>query len=334
MHGKDNPLTCQDCDLEFETTKLLNIHRHREHEEELKKLHQCSQPNCNQTFMTKPKLKEHELEAHRDTITIIKCDVEGCVYWTQEKRTINLHMKKIHHKLDTFSCRDCDYVINELCTFMHHSKTVHDNDRPFICNVCGLACISPAMLTSHKKVHTRENFQCFFEDCGLKFSGKGNLQKHMHLHYGGNSKKGPPGTIGKCQTCHMHFADLALQEAHIAGQFCSLGKPSFMDVRLRFFCDTCGKRYMTKNQLNKHIERYFFCLYHTILYCGPKTQSYNLFLLFSISVCIVARPLIAHSRNRKDAPKFFQTRLPSVAMYCTTTRKPHLSANSALSDFG
>ena len=211
IHEEEDNLTCSQCGEEFETDKLLEIHKSAKHMRDdiadspvkkngmisilntrLKKdvlSYKCK--NCDKSFSSGRDLKEHQLKHKK-----LKSSLE-----LLKKRT------KINPRDGRHECRYCLKTFFKPSQLERHIR-IHTGEKPFKCSDCGKAFSQKQSLESHSLKHTGQKpFACSF--CPLKFTQRGNLRSHiLKLHNIDEEDK------FKCSECTCSFKKLGSLNAH------------------------------------------------------------------------------------------------------------------------
>lgn len=119
-----NSLKCPHCELTCNApSRLLSHIRHRHIES---KPHSCL--ICHKKFKTAILLGEH-IESHRDKT--IQCSVAGCEYLARSKKTMQMHLRRIHQpNLRLYSCHVCSERYNMGKKLTAHLKLNHGFSLP------------------------------------------------------------------------------------------------------------------------------------------------------------------------------------------------------------
>ena len=125
---------------------------------------------------------------------------EICPYCNKEfreKRSLDKHIKAIHHAERPFACpvQDCNETFrNQVELKNHHNR--HIKDYPFACDRCEMTFQKQDSLTTHYRSHTGEKpFVC--EICDRSFTSEKNKKVHVQRHQG--------NLPHKCEICGMTF---------------------------------------------------------------------------------------------------------------------------------
>ncbi|XP_011502947.1 PREDICTED: zinc finger protein 184-like [Ceratosolen solmsi marchali] len=105
---------------------------------------------------------------------------------------------------------------------LNRHKLIHTGQRPYACNICNMSFNQQEVMTKHKQIHDNKKlFQC--ANCHQAFRYRISLKSHMlNLHATNNQT-----TIGSQDICTQ---DQALQ------------------------CTECGKQFVTKYKLQRHMR--------------------------------------------------------------------------------
>ena len=139
--GKSHPLQCQDCNLSFAKSMLLDDH--------IRMSHDSSHPyKC--SFCLKPFHRIHDLKRH-----------------------LNLHFG-----IKNNICSTCGKQFGHPSNLISHQRT-HTGIRPYVCNSCGRRFLQTASLQKHKLTHmTKKEHICF---CSEVFNSALELKKHIKM---------------------------------------------------------------------------------------------------------------------------------------------------------
>lgn len=106
-HEKSLGLTfaCVECNLEFESSTKLNVHKRDYHFSNLKGKTWCDQ--CNRNFSS---LKNHVRTVH-DRIRPFTCDIDGKSF--SKMHGLTRHIETVHLNLSPFPCESCGKFFKE-----------------------------------------------------------------------------------------------------------------------------------------------------------------------------------------------------------------------------
>ena len=71
--------------------------------------------------------------------------------------SLKVHIKLKHENVQSFKCKDCDYVCKRSDYLTRHVRSIHENVR-FQCHQCEYQATRKQYLESHiKKIHQKED---------------------------------------------------------------------------------------------------------------------------------------------------------------------------------
>ena len=182
-------LMCTFCTKPFKNDKTLMSHM-LHHFGVTPKMASC--PICGLTLQKKSYARH--LRLHGNVVP------EICPYCNKEfreKRSLDKHIKAIHHAERPFACpiADCNETFrNQVELKNHHNR--HIKDYPFECDRCPMTFQKQDSLTTHYRSHTGEKpFVC--EICDKTFTSEKNKKVHVQRHQG--------SLPHRCDVCGMTF---------------------------------------------------------------------------------------------------------------------------------
>ena len=182
-------LMCTFCTKPFKNDKTLMSHM-LHHFGVTPKMASC--PICGLTLQKKSYARH--LRLHGNVVP------EICPYCNKEfreKRSLDKHIKAIHHAERPFACpiQDCNETFrNQVELKNHHNR--HIKDYPFECDRCPMTFQKQDSLTTHYRSHTGEKpFVC--EICDKSFTSEKNKKVHVQRHQG--------SLPHRCDVCGMTF---------------------------------------------------------------------------------------------------------------------------------
>ena len=225
-----NNLKCSYCVLKLQTRYNLERHIKRKHTE---KSHSCDK--CQKKFAELLELEKH----HKVHLRSFVCAIDGCGRaYSSEKKLIS-HQK--NHETKSITCSICGKVCVNHARFNYHMK-YHAEDRLLKCTYCGKCFKTQDVLTKHERIHnTTRHYYC--EICGKGFDQSGSLQRHMLVHT--DSKP------HKCTICgHAYRTVPALKMHKLRNNHYNVTEKTDLPS---IACDKCGKRFLSRYELNRHI---------------------------------------------------------------------------------
>ncbi len=166
---------CHICQKQLFFAKILQNHIEKEHDQES---YQCSQ--CQKTYVTKSKFKDHQARAHignnNDPSKQVMCEICSKIFG--DSKRLRQHIQFVHEK--SFKNKFCEPCNKEFTpsNYWHHMKSVH-LDKAHTCEKCGKSFMSKHCLAKHfNAVHEKlKPFICHL--CGKGFPNPTNLQQHI-----------------------------------------------------------------------------------------------------------------------------------------------------------
>lgn len=195
---------------------------------------------CKCSFETEEILKQH-----RETMHIYVCDYCPIKFKNNCKKV--LHMRS-HTKEQPFQCNDCGLKFSLKFNLQRH-QAVHTREFLHVCEYCGAGFMQPKELQSHLERHLNEDKPHACNTCGQSFASTAFLENHMNRIHANTfpdkvRKVGLPDDQKlefECRTCH---AKVKSKRALVSHMKTHIERP--------FLCNDCGKRFNSKDDLEKH----------------------------------------------------------------------------------
>ena len=235
--------------------------------------------DCDKVFQHKRSLENH---AYSHTNSSVEC--EFCQKKLRNPATLERHKIKFHNKCIELNCSHCDEKFTSRVKLKHH-LAVHG----FVCKTCSGVFNTEPLLEEHVKIHTKE-FSCQFcpkkfstsitadthtakihcqdpehpcDNCGDKFITAKDLTKHMNIAHNEVSKR----TQVVCDNCGKSFTTTSSLKKHILYNHQNQEKPHE--------CPVCNRRFMSKADQTRHMERHSTEPGHSCELCTKKFYTKN-----------------------------------------------------------
>jgi len=195
--------------------------------------------HCSEVASSLYEIVRHHQEYHEmQTLPVFLC--ENCDYHSEKIGETRAHAKT-EHGIDyykPYKCTHCEYTSDWFPKFCHHVKR-HIMPQSVICNMCGKVLKSEHSLKYHMAAHHNDdeekNYVC--DICGFRTAQKQNLRRHHSVHRKDR----------KCPYCDVAARDKNYLELHIDQ------KHQDIAGELNHICPQCGKGFIFKYSLTKHI---------------------------------------------------------------------------------
>ncbi|XP_044740458.1 zinc finger protein 260-like [Chrysoperla carnea] len=210
------------------------------------------------------KVNDLELHMKKHLNIPFKCEICGA----EMLRTNYARHLKAHKNERPFPCTLCTRHFRDKYTLRLHLRT-HSGERPYKCTLCERSFKLQFQLKNHLNKHyageikepvkaepvpdldikceEEAEFEC--TDCNEKFTSKRGLSRHKNLAHGSGTK------TGLCNLCGKLLASKLSLKQH--QQHCQVkkekdDKSSEDNEPKDFECETCNKKYSTKDALTRH----------------------------------------------------------------------------------
>ena len=194
----------------------------------------------------------HIKRVHLSQVGRHVCSFDGCGRRFPRLCKLTRHIRRVHPNKVGHVCsvKGCERRFTRICELNRHMKSKHRPSKA--CHICG-------SVVKFLKIHIRfvhfkqKQFEC--DICGKGFQHRYLLVNHRRRHSG---IKSFPCSL--CKYSAYEENGLTMHEARIHGT----GKRA---AKNKFKCETCGKLFLLKSLLRKHIDavhsgkRPFSCSY-------------------------------------------------------------------------
>ncbi|XP_063911194.1 gastrula zinc finger protein XlCGF57.1-like [Zophobas morio] len=282
---------CQHCGKVFLTETCFTKHCKSHDPDHIKEVFTCQV--CLAVLRSYSGYSRH-MKRHNGQLPSYVCDICGKRVNTAE--SLNYH-KKTHIGEKNYLCGNCGKGFITKQTLIEHTR-VHTKERPFPCLVCSKRFTQKSSLNVHMRRHTGERPYGFTTPdgtgilscsrCQKTFSCAFKLRKHMYLH----------NKTVKCLYCEKYFSQKYMMMTHVNNvhvtvretfkcEICDYTSKYKLSVKTHtirkhtkdfaYKCETCGKKYPTKSQLEIHEKINHQGLCHVCKTCGKVFKSEGFF---------------------------------------------------------
>ncbi|XP_075168097.1 transcription factor grauzone-like [Haematobia irritans] len=230
-------ITCNKCQLPFDTFPLLCKHYSKEHNE--RGFVTC----CEMKFFDRSLLVDH-INFHLNP-EYFKCKECGKVL--TQRRCLWAHMKL--HEEKKFCCDICDKKFVQKSKLERHKLThLPQQEKKFPCKECGKFFGNEYVLTQHQRVVHLNIYAKVCEICGQTMPDSNSFKRHMEKHDSVSEiKSSTPTTTVKCDECGLILAGPLNLKRHRDLQHPVGGKRDYT-------CHICRKISPNLRALKKHIR--------------------------------------------------------------------------------
>uniref|UniRef100_A0A8V0XHA4 Zinc finger protein n=1 Tax=Gallus gallus TaxID=9031 RepID=A0A8V0XHA4_CHICK len=169
------------------------------------------------------------------------------------------HLQTLHQKPSEekeFKCRNCGKKFPVKQALQRHvlqcTENINpgDSSRSFQCSVCNTSFSSESSYEQHKEACRGDaRFICKADSCGKRFKSKDALKKHKENVHSGNSRKKLT-----CSVCNKKCSSTTNLQEH-------------RKVHETFECQECDKRFISANQLKRHMITHSEQVQHRHQHC-------------------------------------------------------------------
>jgi uncharacterized C2H2 Zn-finger protein len=200
--NSDGLIKCSECDKSFTSRSVQTMHRINEH-----RTHSCAR--CNKLFVGRKQFAEHVHSTHPG-VPLYQVNnqyvCEYCSAFCADESRLSDHIATRHLGF-VHRCPVCHKCLGSAETLRIHHRQVHDTESRRTCEACGrqfsrligllehLRAAHPDMIPDEYQRKLRE-FVC--TSCGLTFSRRGTLRRHVETKHSGEPKY-------SCSQCGRKF---------------------------------------------------------------------------------------------------------------------------------
>lgn len=174
-HSQRDLFACDYDDKTFRLKHDLREHMKMHINPETRQKFYCK--TCNNPFLSKSALKNHENYFHSDYVEEHPCDQCGKIFPSRMK--LLQHNRNVHQEC-SFPCVECNKIYATPASLKKHLLKRHGEKQP--CTVCGKAFAPGTSIKTHMKTHSAPQFQCTFPNCKREFFLKSSFINHMESH--------------------------------------------------------------------------------------------------------------------------------------------------------
>lgn len=159
----------------------------------------------------------------------------------KDMQSLEIHCHESHSSHPQVMCI-CGEVIDSLDTYNSH-QALHHNETEYNCDICNITYKTQVAFEKHKKLKHGENAEKFIcRECGKEFKDKQLLRNHSRSHLPNELKLRVP-----CPKCDKKFVNNHCMKIHVMRihEKCAV-----------FSCDFCPKTFVTRSDLNWHLDKH------------------------------------------------------------------------------
>ena len=274
---------------------------------------------CNISFDNDKKLTDHNKLTHPG-IRPYKCPL--CDKDLTTRNVLMTHFKNCHMQPNRIKhkCNECNETFNKDKNFIVHMKNVHNNTKPYLCTRCNVGYNSKNGLKIHvNSVHSREQLTCEADsNCDKMFYYQTQLDEHYKTDH-------PDFKANYCKLCDTSYGSSYMFKRHIATghanrQSCKYCDKVFNQFQLLdehykkdhgkaepYECDICGKTFVQKYSLEKHVASHAKKPRIQCNYCTDYFAYYKDFERHNYEVHGMSEPYVCDPCSASFATKHYLT---------------------------
>ncbi|XP_048480281.1 endothelial zinc finger protein induced by tumor necrosis factor alpha [Plutella xylostella] len=231
-HFKKAEFKCESCITAFFDKKRFDAHMETKHAKSLGP-HECN--ICGTRFKKAFSLSRHTSEHYRG----YRCRL--CDYAHYNQSSVESHYLKEHDTDTTFDCNTCGAKFETKRMLRYHRDTTH-KEAPR-CELCRRQFKTTTILKHHYLTHAPQpELEC--EVCHKRYKGARNLAVHARSH---RAPRAPP-ELAFCAECDRQFKSALCYRYHV-----KYHPRHRSDDVLKFKCEHCDKRFISRTFLNYHV---------------------------------------------------------------------------------
>ena len=199
---------------------------------------------CGKSFLSHYYLMQHQA-IHEETF---QCSICKKNLKSQEDLTNHITICQLVQKIRSSGAAACD-LCAEVFT---KSKTLrlhyHTHTHPYFCNNCGKRFMKESGLVGHNCTSVERTFNC--KECNKFFTSQRFLARHNAVTHSNHTYK--CGQCGKGFSRRLKYQNhvCKLEDGTYGNVIVKKGKRSVIE---KLICDTCGKTFSSRSNLNKHV---------------------------------------------------------------------------------
>ncbi|KAJ7327007.1 hypothetical protein JRQ81_016766 [Phrynocephalus forsythii] len=238
-------------DIETDTELLIgyldsDMEEVEEEEEELIINQEEDESNSNSNNNNNNSQKEVQQSDEKESLSCKKDHTcPNCESSFASQEILAEHLQTLHQKPSEekeFKCRNCGKKFPVRQALQRHvlqcteNFSLGDRSRSFPCSVCNTSFGSELSYEQHQEACRGDaRFICKAESCGKRFKSKDALKKHKENVHTGNSRKRLV-----CSVCNKRCSSATNLQEH-------------RKVHEIFECQECDKKFISSNQLKRHM---------------------------------------------------------------------------------
>ena len=253
---------CFACDQEFELVEDYDQHV-QEHHPDASNLGKYNCEQCDMNFCLTKILDWHYLKVHNESR--LTCHL--CMKALSHRSSLSKHIQSVHNpsksndsKKRYGQCVFCDKWDGEQ-PLRDHVKAFHSNEEmPFACDQCDYKTFKATNLNQHVKMQHSKKEQYFCDQCEFVTAYKNGLQRHInhvHLQVKAFQCDMCPKALKDRRTLQRHLVtkhQMVLSAKEMEQVNRDLNKPHLVKP-VEAKCDTCDILFDTEETFDEHFRK-------------------------------------------------------------------------------